>query len=92
MTGSVKELWAVQKARCSRSEILRTDALTFTGGHGFQNEKVELIIDEFLFEEETFQFHPLVNTATLVISRRDLMRFLAYSGHDVNTLVVPEQK
>jgi len=53
--------------------------------------KVELIIDELLLGEETFQFHPLVNTATLVISRTDLKRFLAYTGHDVNALSVPAQ-
>jgi Ala-tRNA(Pro) deacylase len=39
MTSSVKELWAVQKAGCSRSDFLRTGPLTFSGGHGFQNEK-----------------------------------------------------
>jgi len=55
------------------------------------DHKVELIIDEFLFGEETFQFHPLVNTATLMISRIDLKHFLAVCGHDVNTLMVPYQ-
>jgi Ala-tRNA(Pro) deacylase len=205
MMGSVKELWTVQKAGCFRSDILRTAALTFAGGNGFQNEQevkpmadlyqiladqhieyerydhaavytvedvkrlvpslpaamtknlflrdhkgrrhflvivpadkridikalhgtigssrlsfgsakrlkkylgvdpgsatvfalindrdhqVELIMDASLWEQETFQFHPLVNTATLVISRTDLKRFLAYTGHDVNTMRVPSQ-
>lgn len=56
------------------------------------DHQVELIMDASLGEQETFQFHPLVNTATLVISRNDLKRFLAFTGHDVNTLAVPEQK
>lgn len=54
--------------------------------------RVELIMDESLWEQETFQFHPLVNTATLVVSRTYLKRFLAFTGHDVNTLVVPALK
>ena len=55
------------------------------------DHQVELIMDESLWEQETFQFHPLVNTATLVISRPDLERFLAYTGHGVNMLRVPSQ-
>jgi hypothetical protein len=49
-------------------------------------------MDESLWAQETFQFHPLVNTATLVVSHTHLKRFLALTGHDVNTLVVPEQE
>ncbi len=55
------------------------------------DHKVELIMDKLLWEQETFQFHPLINTATLVVSRTNLNRFLAITGHEVNTLVVPEQ-
>jgi Ala-tRNA(Pro) deacylase len=53
--------------------------------------EVELVLDESLWAHATFQFHPLVNTSTLVISRTNLKRFLALTGHEVNTLVVPEQ-
>ncbi|MGD2186308.1 MAG: prolyl-tRNA synthetase associated domain-containing protein [Desulfobacterales bacterium] len=56
------------------------------------DHQVELIMDESLWAQETFQFHPLVNTATLVVSHTHLKRFLALTGHDVNTLVVPEQE
>ena len=48
-------------------------------------------MDESLWAQETFQFHPLVNTATLVISRTDLKRFLAHTGHVVSMLMVPSQ-
>ena len=51
--------------------------------------KVELIVDENLWEAEAFQFHPLVNTSTLVISRDDLQRFIAKTGHEVRVLKVP---
>ena len=50
---------------------------------------VELIIDETLWPAEAFQFHPLVNTSTLVISRDNLVRFIELSGHDAKILDVP---
>ncbi|MGD8991831.1 MAG: prolyl-tRNA synthetase associated domain-containing protein [Desulfobacterales bacterium] len=53
---------------------------------------VELIIDESLWEQEAFQFHPLVNTSTLLISKKNLKRFLALAGHEVRKLSVPSQK
>jgi Ala-tRNA(Pro) deacylase len=50
---------------------------------------VEVIIDKELWESEAFQFHPLVNTSTLVISRDNLKRFLAQTGHKAQILDVP---
>ena len=56
------------------------------------DHKVELIVDESLWEQEAFQFHPLVNTSTLLISNDNLKRFLALTGHDAKILTVPSQK
>ena len=53
---------------------------------------VELIFDTVLWEEETFQFHPLVNTSTLVITRENLQRFFELTGHEVHLLDVPAQQ
>ncbi len=50
---------------------------------------VEVIIDEKLWKSKAFQFHPLVNTSTLVISRDNLNRFLAQTGHKAQILDVP---
>jgi len=50
---------------------------------------VEVIIDGDLWESEAFQFHPLVNTSTLVISRDNLQRFLDKTGHEIQILNVP---
>lgn len=50
---------------------------------------VELIIDQSLWQADAFQFHPLVNTSTLVISRDDLKRFIAKTGHAARILEVP---
>ncbi len=52
---------------------------------------VELIFDEILWKEEAFQFHPLVNTSTLVISRENLQRFFGLTGHEVRLIDVPSQ-
>ena len=54
--------------------------------------EVELIIDESLWKQEAFQFHPLVNTSTLVISRDNLQRFLHLTGHEAKMMEVPGQK
>jgi len=50
---------------------------------------VELIIDSALWESNTFQFHPLINTSTLVISRDNIIQFLDKTGHDAQILDVP---
>ncbi|MBW1979959.1 MAG: prolyl-tRNA synthetase associated domain-containing protein [Deltaproteobacteria bacterium] len=52
---------------------------------------VEVIMDENLWESETFQFHPLVNTTTLLISRQDLQRFVDLTGHQIKKLQVPSR-
>jgi Ala-tRNA(Pro) deacylase len=53
---------------------------------------VEVIIDCELWKENAFQFHPLVNTSTLVIEKKQLERFLAATGHPAKILEVPGQK
>jgi Ala-tRNA(Pro) deacylase len=50
---------------------------------------VEIIMDTALWKSDAFQFHPLVNTSTLVISRDNVMRFLDKTGHDAQILDVP---
>ncbi len=56
-----------------------------------QKNKVEVIIDESLWASEAFQFHPLVNTSTLVISKDSIKHFLAATGHEVKILEIPAQ-
>jgi Ala-tRNA(Pro) deacylase len=42
---------------------------------------VGLVVDNDVWEAEAIRAHPLVNTATLVIPRLDLRRFLQHTGH-----------
>ena len=52
--------------------------------------KVEAVMDQELWEADTFLFHPLVNTSTLVIEKGDVERFLASTGHELTIVAVPE--
>jgi Ala-tRNA(Pro) deacylase len=43
--------------------------------------QVELWIDAEIWQGEYFLSHPLVNTATLILSKSELERFFALTGH-----------
>jgi len=45
------------------------------------DKHVHLFIDEALKDSERLAFHPNINTASLVISRTDFIRFLNYQGN-----------
>jgi Ala-tRNA(Pro) deacylase len=51
--------------------------------------KVEFVIDRALWGADAVQAHPLVNTATMVITHVDLERFLAATGHRPRIIDVP---
>lgn len=42
---------------------------------------VELCVDADVWHTPAWRCHPLINTATLVISREDIERFLEHTGH-----------
>jgi Ala-tRNA(Pro) deacylase len=49
-------------------------------------------MDKDLWKEDIFQFHPLVNTSTLVISKTALSRFVKMTGHPVAIVDVPARR
>jgi len=53
------------------------------------NKAVEVIMDRDLWASDAFQFHPLVNTSTLVIPRENMQRFLDKTGHEIQIIDVP---
>ncbi len=55
-----------------------------------QEKAVEVILDEDLWMAHSLRCHPLVNTSTLVISRADMERIFAITGHTYRVLVIPE--
>jgi Ala-tRNA(Pro) deacylase len=46
-----------------------------------RDKNVHLFIDEKLQESDRLAFHPNINTATLVISKADFLKFLDYTGN-----------
>ena len=50
---------------------------------------VEFVIARALWDAPAVQAHPLVNTATMVVSHADLERFLAATGHAPRVVDVP---
>ena len=47
-----------------------------------RSRAVDLIIDRVLWQSPALQAHPLVNTATMVMSHANLVAFLAATGHE----------
>ncbi len=44
--------------------------------------RVTVVLDAAMMENETLNFHPLVNTMTTSIARDDLVKFLQSTGHE----------
>ena len=56
-------------------------SVTMMGLANDTEHKVELWIDAEIWQGENFLSHPLVNTATLILSKTELERFFALTGH-----------
>lgn len=50
---------------------------------------VECYIDSDLWNKDSFRVHPLVNTASLVISREGIEAFIKATGHELKVIDVP---
>ncbi len=53
--------------------------------------QVEVLMDADIWEGQAFFCHPLVNTATLVLPRADLLRFFALTQHPPRVVAMPER-
>lgn len=56
-------------------------AVTMMGLVNDRDHLVELWIDAEIWQSEYFLSHPLVNTATLILTKPELERFFALTGH-----------
>ncbi len=45
-------------------------------------KKVRVVLDAWMMTQPLVCYHPLVNTATTIISSMDLLRFISHCGHD----------
>ncbi len=50
---------------------------------------VEFVIDRGLWQAGAVHAHPLVNSATMIVTHADLERFLAATGHSPRVIDVP---
>ena len=53
--------------------------------------EVELYVDDVVWRAAQWRCHPLVNSATLVVSRGDIERFLAHTGHTPHVVTLAER-
>ena len=60
---------------------LTRGSVTMMGLVNDMEHQVELWIDSEIWQRENFLCHPLVNTATLVMAKSELERFLRLTGH-----------
>ncbi len=56
-------------------------SVTMMGLANDTEHKVELWLDSEIWQGEHFLSHPLVNTATLILSKAELERFFTLTGH-----------
>ena len=52
------------------------------------DQKVELWVDEELWQANSIQCHPLVNTATWILSTNDLASFLQQTDHPIHFFTI----
>ena len=66
-------------------------AVTTLGLINDMQHAVALWVDADIWQGENFWCHPLVNTATLIIARADLLRFFELTGHTPQVVHMPER-
>ena len=59
-------------------------AVTVLGLVNDDEHQVDIWIDKEIWGKESFMCHPLVNTATLVLSKATLERFFKITGHTIH--------
>jgi Ala-tRNA(Pro) deacylase len=75
--------------RLARYLGLTPGSVTLLGLINDPTHQVSLLIDAEVWQADAWRCHPLVNTATLVIPRTGIERFLALTGHQARILEVP---
>lgn len=53
-----------------------------------RDKHVEVVVDQSLLKEANQGFHPNTNTATLVISTNDFIKFLNWTGNKITTVEI----
>lgn len=92
---SLTEQFNIPKLRFGSEEKLQTllgverGSVTILGLVNDTGNQVEFWIDSEIWQSKYFLCHPLVNTATLVLSKQSLERFIEITGHVVKQFDSP---
>jgi Ala-tRNA(Pro) deacylase len=86
---AVKKLRFASADRLHKHLGLEPGAVTILGVMNDDAQQVHVIVDKAIWEADALQCHPLVNTATLVISLNDVRKFLSATGHEARVMDVP---
>ena len=87
----VKRLRFASADRLEKHLKLEPGAVTILGVMNDTAGKVSVVVDQAIWEADALQCHPLVNTATLVISLDNLRKFLDAAGHPATVMDVPSR-
>jgi len=71
---------------------LEPGAVTILAALNDTENAVEVVMDEKLWKAEALLYHPLVNTSTVLISRKNVAQFLEATGHTPRILKIPGRK
>jgi len=85
----IKRISFVSPERLKKHLGIEPGAVSILALYNDRPHNVEVFVDQELWASESFQCHPLVNTATLEITRENLVRFLEITGHEMKTIEVP---
>jgi Ala-tRNA(Pro) deacylase len=85
----VKKLRFASADRLQKHLKLEPGSVTILGVMNDEARQVSVIVDKAIWEADALQCHPLVNTATLVISLDNLRKFLDATGHPATVMDVP---
>ena len=85
----VKRLRFASANRLQKHLNLEPGAVTILGAMNDSEGQVKVVVDQAIWQADALQCHPLVNTATLVISLDHVRQFLDATGHQATVLDVP---
>ncbi len=89
---NVKKVRLASPARLERCLGVTPGAVSLLAIVNDHNQSVEVVMDRDLWRRsDVFLCHPLVNTSTLVISRRDIERLVRHTGHSMHLLDLPTE-
>lgn len=78
--------------RLSRFLGVTPGSVTVLGLINDTDHAVELLVDHDVWTASAWRCHPLINTATLVVERDSIERFLATTGHTPRIIEVKERQ